>query len=92
MSELYDRIKRVCESKGVSVSRMCLDLGMSKSVMSDLNKGKKDGLRANTITKFAHYLDVSVDELLGIEQKEKPAENDELSEYLKNYTQDYTRK
>jgi transcriptional regulator with XRE-family HTH domain len=64
MSILYNRIKEECEKRGKTVSAMCLDLGMSKSIMSDLKAGKKKTLSAKTLSSIADYLSVSVDFLL----------------------------
>lgn len=81
MCTLYDRIQNLCKSKGVSGSRMCLDLGMSKSTLSDLKSGRKKGLNADTAQKIAAYLGVTVGFLLGEEEKEKPtAQGDGLTE------------
>ena len=71
MCTLYDRIQELCKDKGVSVSRMCLDLGMSKSTMSDLKSGRKKGFTAETAHKIASYLGVSVAYLIGEEEKIK---------------------
>lgn len=85
MCTLYERIIELCKSKGVSGSRMCLDLGMSKSTMSELKAGRTKGLTAATAQKIAAYLGVSVGYLLGEEEKEKkPTVNDdELSDNMK---------
>ena len=82
MCTLYDRIQELCKWKGVSGSRMCLDLGMSKSTMSDLKSGRKKGVTAETAQKIASYFNVSVGYLLGEEEKEKPTiqEDDGLTE------------
>ena len=77
MCTLYDRIQELCKSKGVSGSRMCLDLGMSKSTLSDLKSGRKKGVNAETAHKIASYLGVSVGYLLGEEEKEKPTVQDD---------------
>ena len=69
MCTLYDRIQTLCKNKGISVSRMCLDLGMSKSTMSDLKSGRKKGFNAETAHKIASYLGVSVAYLIGEEEK-----------------------
>lgn len=84
MSDLYTNIKNACTNKGMSVSAMCLNLGMSKSTMSDLKAGRKKSLSTETLSKIADFLDVSIDYLLGNEQKEKPLvnEDEELTEYL----------
>ena len=82
MCTLYERIQALCKSRGVSGSRMCLDLGLSKSTLSDIKSGRKKGVSTATATKIASYFDVSVDYLLGEEeQKEKPtAQGDGLTE------------
>lgn len=78
MCTLYDRIQALCKSKGVSGSRMCLDLGLSKSTLSDIKNGRKKGVSTTTAAKMAAYLEVSVDYLLlGEEEKEKPTVNDD---------------
>ena len=71
MRTLYDRITELCKAKGVSGSRMCLDLGLSKSTLSDIKSGRKKGISTSTAQKMASYLGVSVDYLLGEEEKEK---------------------
>ena len=80
MCTLHERITELCKEKGVSGSRMCLDLGMSKSTMSDLKSGRKKSVTAETAHKIASYLDVSVEYLLGEDiKKEQPTETDGLS-------------
>lgn len=84
MSDLYETIRDLCKRNGISVSAMCLNLGMSKSTMSDLKSGRKRSLSAETLSRIAQYLGVSVDYLLTGEEKENPLVNDdeELTEYL----------
>ena len=65
MCNLYDRIKAACETKGITVSALCLQLGMSKSVLSDLKSGRKKTLAADTLGRIANHLQVSTDSLLG---------------------------
>lgn len=88
MCTLHSRISELCKERGISGSRMCLDLGMSKSTMSDLKSGRKKGVTAETAQKIASYLDVSVAYLLGEEEKsakkEQPTEIDGLSEKQKS--------
>lgn len=67
MCNLYERIKQACEEKGLTVSAMCLNLGMSKSLMSDLRSGRKKTLSSDTLGRIADYLQVSADYLLGKE-------------------------
>ena len=87
MCTLYSRINELCKAKGISGSRMCLDLGLSKSTLSDIKSGRKKGFSADTAHKIASYLGVSVGYLLGEEEmgikKEQPTEFDGLSEKRK---------
>ena len=80
MCTLYDRIIELCKAKGVTGSRMCLDLGLSKSTLSDIKSGRKKGISTSTAQKMAAYLDVSVGYLLGEEENKKaPAESGKRS-------------
>ena len=87
MCNLYDRIIALCKQKGISGSKMCVDLGLSKSILSDIKGGRKTGVSIHTAQKMADYLNVSVGYLLGKEdeedKKEKSTEYDGLSEKRK---------
>ena len=87
MCTLHSRIIELCKERGISGSRMCLDLGMSKSTLSDIKSGRKKSFTAETAHKIASYLGVSVGYLLGEEEKdikkEQPTDFDGLSEKRK---------
>ena len=85
MCTLYERIQALCKNKGVTGSRMCLDLGLSKSTLSDIKSGRKKGISMSTAQKIAGYFGITVDELYGEEsKKEKPTvKDDELSKNRK---------
>ena len=72
---------RLCADKGINITELCRQSGASRGSLSDLKKGRKQSLSADTLSKIAAYFGVSVDYLLGnTEEKEKPAsqEADEL--------------
>ena len=72
---LYDRIISLCESRGIKGGKMCTDIGVSKSLLTELKKGRKTGMSAVTAQKVASYFGVSVGYLLGEEDMpQKPAE------------------
>jgi transcriptional regulator with XRE-family HTH domain len=48
---------------------MCVDLGLSKSLMTDLKAGRKKTIRADTAQKIADYFGVTVDRVLGAEKE-----------------------
>lgn len=75
MSDLYERIVDLCKQKGITGSRMCLELGLSKSTLSDIKSGRKKGLSTANAQKIASYLGVSIEYLLGKEKA--PTENGE---------------
>lgn len=79
MGTLYERIQTLCKSKGVSGSRMCLDLGLSKSTLSDLKNGRTKGISVATAQKIAGYFGITVDELYDDENEKAPTENGERS-------------
>ena len=89
MCTLHSRITDLCKERGISGSRMCLDLGMSKSTLSDLKSGRKKSFTAETAHKIASYLGVSVAYLLGDEEtdekKEQPPEMEGLSKKRKAF-------
>lgn len=72
MCTLYERIIALCKERGITGSRVCLELGLSKSTLSDIKSGRKKSMHPDTIQKFATYFDVSVDYLLGNETKTAP--------------------
>lgn len=82
MGTLYERLDILCKERGIKGGRMCVDLGISKSLMTDLKSGRKKGVNAETAQKIASYFGVSVGYLLGEEEKEKPTaqEGDRLSD------------
>lgn len=75
MGTLYERLDNLCKKRGIKGGRMCVDLGISKSLMTDLKSGRKKGINAETAQKIANYFDVTVGYLLGEEEKENPATN-----------------
>ena len=78
MGTLYERLLMLCNDRVIKGGRMCADLGISKSLMTDLKSGRKKGVNAETAQKIATYFGVSVGYLLGEEdKKEKPTVEDD---------------
>lgn len=65
MSSIYQNIMALCEQKGIRGARLCADLNISKSMLSDLKMGRKKTINALTAQKIADYFQVSVDQILG---------------------------
>ena len=64
----------LCEnsSQKVSPSKMCTDLELSRSLITKLRNDPERTISGDTAIKIADYFGVSVDRVLGSEQKEKP--------------------
>lgn len=78
MWTLYESILSLCQEKGIKGGKMCVDLGLSKSLMTDLKSGRKKGITAETAQKIADYFSVSVDRVLnGPETKKAPTDEGE---------------
>lgn len=72
MGTLYESIKSLCDEEGIKPGKMCVDLEISKSMMTKLKNGTKKDIQTDTAQKIADYFGVSVDRVLGSEQKENP--------------------
>ena len=72
MDTLFTRIEALCAEKSIRPGRLCSDLGLSRSLMTDLKKGRKKTVNAETAQKIAGYFGVSVGVLLGQEGASAP--------------------
>lgn len=70
MADVYKIIDNLLKEHGISGAKMSSDLGMSRSFMTELRKGRAKSIKAETAQKIAEYFGVSVSYLLGIESKE----------------------
>lgn len=67
MADMYKKIDELLKQKGISGSKMSVDLGMSRSFMTELRKGRAKSITLETAGKIANYLGVSVATLTGAE-------------------------
>lgn len=84
MGKLYDRISDLCDKKGISRTKMCRDVGIQPSIMTDLKMGRQSGLSAKTAQRIASYFGVSVAYLLGEEEAAQSGENAATLQQLKD--------
>lgn len=80
MSNLYSILSELCSESGISGYKMCKDLGIQPSIMTDLKMGRRSGVNAATADKIAKYFNVSVGYLLGNEKKPTAHEDDEVKD------------
>lgn len=69
MDNLHGRISMLCDERKISKYRLCKDIGIQPSILTDLKSGRKKGLSAEVANKIAEYFGVSVGYLLGTEEK-----------------------
>lgn len=84
---MYNTIKNLCKARNISVSRMCADIRISPTVMSELHKGRTKSLSAPTIKKIADYFGVPASEIMGIETKNAPSISNEAMSIASAYEQ-----
>lgn len=77
MDNLFTRIESLCTQKNIRPGRLCDELGLSRSLMTDLKMGRKKTVNAETAQKIAEFFGVSVGFLLG-QSQEKGAQGDIL--------------
>lgn len=68
MAEMYEIIDRLLEERGISGAQMSAELGMSRSFMTELRKGRAKSIKLETAQKIAEYFGVSLDYLTGEEK------------------------
>ena len=77
MDNLFTRIESLCTQKNIRPGRLCDELGLSRSMMTDLKMGRKKTVNAETAQKIAEFFGVSVGFLLG-QSQEKGTQGDIL--------------
>ena len=67
MGKLSDVIDARLKEIGIPGSKMCDDLHISRSTLTELRKGRSTTLKAEKAAAIASYLGLSVEELIGKE-------------------------
>ena len=65
MSTIIETIDRLCEERGIKGSKLCDDLGISRSTLTELRKGRAKSLHIKKATLIANYFVVPLAYLLG---------------------------
>lgn len=74
MADIYKTIHTHLEEKGISGAKMCADLGMSRSFLTELKKGRIKSVRLETAQKIADYLGIGVSCLMSDDKNAPTAE------------------
>lgn len=62
----FDRLKELCDAKGISTYKACTDVGLNRAAVAKWKGGSQPN--GATALKLADYFGVSVDYLLGKEK------------------------
>ena len=73
---MYEIFDELIKQKGLSAYKVAKDTGISQTTLSDWKRGRSIP-KTDKLQKIADYFGVSVDYLLGNEQKEKAPSLDE---------------
>ncbi|OLA00186.1 MAG: hypothetical protein BHV90_14985 [Clostridiales bacterium 42_27] len=72
MGTLYENITSLCTEKGIKGGKMCVDLSISKSLMTKLRNNPARQITSETAKKIADYFGVSVERVLTGEKENAP--------------------
>lgn len=67
--DILDRIKKLCKLKGITLSRMEKDIGLSQGAAY---KWKNSSPSLEVLEKLSNFFNVSVDYIMSGNEKEKP--------------------
>ena len=73
LSDMYKRIEALCKERGVNITEMCRGANIPRGNLTELKMGRTLALSTKTLSKISSYFNVSIEQLIGEEQK-KPAE------------------
>lgn len=76
MFDTYKIIENLCDDKGITVTQMCRDTEIPRANLSEFKAGRKKTLGAPILSKIADYFGVTVDYLLGKEERPEPKVTD----------------
>lgn len=76
---MYETILKLCENRGISISKMCKESGVHPASLSDLKMGRVKQLSSKNVKLIADYFGVSADYIIsGEETKKTPPTTEEI--------------
>ncbi|MBO5746121.1 MAG: helix-turn-helix transcriptional regulator [Clostridia bacterium] len=81
---MYKRIEELCKRQGTDITKMCRELNIPRSSLSELKSGRAKSISADKVAKIANLFGVSALYITDGIEEEKPLvnNNEELTEYL----------
>ena len=82
MSELYNKIEMLCKENNTDVTKMCREINIPRSSLSELKAGRVKSISIERIEAIADYFGVTADFLRGKEDDDNIKAYDETGEPL----------
>ena len=60
MSKLYNAIRELCRQNGISIAKLCADIGISRSTLTELKAGRAQTLSYPNMKKMSEYFRVDI--------------------------------
>lgn len=57
---MYEKIYQLCEERGIKPGKLCTEIGIPKSTLTELKTGRTKSLSTQTLSKIAQYFNVSL--------------------------------
>lgn len=57
---MYEKIYQLCEEKGIKPAKLCSEIGIPKSTLTELKQGRTKNLSTQTLSKISQYFNVSL--------------------------------
>ena len=96
MGIVYERLKKLCDMRGISGHKMCVDTGLQPSTMTELKMDRKHSLSAKSLAKVAEYFGVPMAYITGDSDDPFPSPavpysmGEGRANYLKHIEEGYT--
>lgn len=59
MCKMYSRIEELCKNHGTDITKMCRELGIPRSSLSELKSGRAKSISADKVAKISEYFGVT---------------------------------
>ena len=89
MGIVNERLKKLCDERGISGYKMCKDTGLQPSTMTELKMDRKHSLSAKSLAKLADYFGVSMAYIAG-DIEDPVSLNENEKDYLNLVEEGYT--
>lgn len=71
MNEMYTIIENLCKKHGINITQMCREADIPRGNLTDLKNGRTAALSTKNLGKISTYFGVSMELLLGKEDKKE---------------------